>query len=77
MYEIYYRDNQNQGYKISYLFRTAYGAIYCGRKIRDTKHYTVDIIDTYTGVVIAYFTPNHHDYIDNDVKKEMIKRNLK
>jgi len=76
MYEIYYVDENGNYGKFAFAFHSAWAAICHGRSLRDDYNYNTDVIDNKTGVVIAYFTRTHNDYIDADVKNEFSKRTI-
>lgn len=76
MYEIYYVDENGNYGKLTYVFHSAWAAICHARTLRDGFNYNTDVIDNKTGVVIAYFTRTHIDYIDTDVKNDFSKRTI-
>lgn len=70
-YVTYYIDHQPK--EFAFTFKSQLAAIYKARMIRDAWGFATDVMQADTGEIIAWFDPDGHSYIADDIDEDARK----
>jgi len=70
-YVTYYENKQPR--EFAFTFNSQFAAVYKARMIRDAYGYATDVMVAGTGEIIAWFDPDGHSFIADDIDADARK----